>query len=71
MCLLNSCVLYSHGLINIFSYRKFSTLYFAQIIGGGRDCMIVEFTSTCEISAYHILSCEFEPRSWCGQYNIM
>ena len=32
----------------------------------GRDCMVVGFTTTCAISAYHHLSCEFEPRSWRG-----
>jgi hypothetical protein len=40
-----------------------------SFIGGGnpdRDRMIVEFTTTCAISAYHHYSCEFEPRSWGG-----
>ena len=32
----------------------------------GRDHMVVGITTTCAISAYHILSCEFEPRSWRG-----
>jgi len=32
----------------------------------GRDRMVVGFTSTCVISAYHHKSCEFEPRSWRG-----
>jgi len=31
-----------------------------------RDRMVVGITTTCAISAYHILSCEFEPRSWRG-----
>jgi hypothetical protein len=30
----------------------------------GRDRMIVGFTTSCAISVYHLLSCEFEPRSW-------
>jgi len=30
----------------------------------GRDRMVVGFTTTCAISAYHHWSCEFEPRSW-------
>ena len=30
----------------------------------GRDPMVVEFTTTCAIRAYHDQSCEFEPRSW-------
>jgi hypothetical protein len=28
--------------------------------------MVVEFTTTCAIIAYHYLSCEFEPHSWRG-----
>jgi hypothetical protein len=28
--------------------------------------MVVRFTTTCAISAYHHYSCEFEPRSWQG-----
>ena len=28
--------------------------------------MVVEFTTTCAIVAYHHLSCEFEPHSWRG-----
>jgi len=27
---------------------------------------VVEFTTTCAISAYHHQSCEFEPHSWRG-----
>ena len=30
----------------------------------GRDRMVVGFTSTCAISAYHHQSWQFEPRSW-------
>jgi hypothetical protein len=32
----------------------------------GRDRIVVGFTTTCAISAYHHKSCEFEPRSWRG-----
>jgi hypothetical protein len=32
----------------------------------GRDHMVVGFTTTCAINAYHHLSCEFEPWSWQG-----
>ena len=28
--------------------------------------MVVRFTTTCVISAYHYLSCEFESSSWRG-----
>jgi len=36
-----------------------------HFVGGrrGRDRMVVEFTTTCTISAYHHSSCEFESRS--------
>jgi hypothetical protein len=32
----------------------------------GRDRMVVGFTTTSNISAYHHYSCEFEPLSWRG-----
>jgi hypothetical protein len=32
----------------------------------GRDRMVVGFTITCAINAYHHWSCEFKPRSWGG-----
>jgi hypothetical protein len=32
----------------------------------GRDRMVVGVSTTCAISAYHHLSCEFEPCSWRG-----
>ena len=32
----------------------------------GRDRMVVRFTTTYAISAYHHLLWEFEPRSWRG-----
>ena len=34
--------------------------------GRGRDCMVVGFTTTPAISAYHHYSCEFESHSWKG-----
>ena len=34
------------------------------------DRMVVGFTATCAISAYHHKSCEFVPRSWCEVYSI-
>ena len=37
----------------------------------GRDHMVVEFTTTCAISAYHHWSCEFESLSWQGVLNII
>ena len=33
---------------------------------GCRDHMVVGFTTTCAIRAYHHLSCEFKSRSWRG-----
>jgi len=35
----------------------------------GRHRMIIGFTTTCAISAYHHKSCEFESRSWRGVLN--
>ena len=35
----------------------------------GRDCMVVGFTTTCTISAYHHYSCEFESCSCQGVLN--
>jgi hypothetical protein len=32
----------------------------------GHDHMVVGFTTTCAISAYHHKNCAFEPRSWRG-----
>ena len=32
----------------------------------GRDRMVVGFTTTCAISAYHHYSCEIEPCLWRG-----
>ena len=32
----------------------------------GRDRMVVGFTTTCAISAYHHYSCEFKPCLWRG-----
>jgi hypothetical protein len=34
-----------------------------------RDRMIVRFTTTCGISAYHHYSCEFVLRSWRGVFD--
>ena len=31
---------------------------------GRRGRMVVGFTTTCAISAYYQISCEFDPRSW-------
>jgi len=39
-------------------------LHMKRGVRRGRDRMVVGFTTTCAISAYHHLSCEFEPRSW-------
>jgi hypothetical protein len=38
--------------------------YLITLNGGGRDRMVVEFTTTCAIGAYHHQSCEFESYSW-------
>jgi hypothetical protein len=33
----------------------------------GRGRMVIGFTTTCAISAYHHQSCEFEPHLWRGE----
>ena len=35
----------------------------------GHNRMVVRFTATCAISAYHHSSCELKPRSWGGALN--
>jgi hypothetical protein len=45
--------------------RDLMSCYWKQHRGcGGHDYMVV--TTTCAISAYHLWSCKFEPRSWRG-----
>jgi hypothetical protein len=46
----------------IYDYHFLKT--FLNLSRRGR--MVVEFTITCAIVAYHHLSCEFEPYSWRG-----
>jgi hypothetical protein len=45
-----------------------SVQYFKHIVGDchGRDHIVVRFTTTYAINAYHHQSCEFEPHSWRG-----
>ena len=38
---------------------------------GRRDRIVVGFTTTCAISAYHHYSCEFVSRSWRGVLDIL
>ena len=38
-------------------------------VRSGHDRMVVRFSCTCAISAYHHYGCEFEPRSWRGVLN--
>ena len=51
-------------------YHYFPLIYSYNLVGGGRgrDCghMVIGFTTTYEISAYHHWSCEFESRSGRG-----
>jgi hypothetical protein len=50
-----------------------SVQYFKHIVGDchGRDHIVVRFTTTYAINAYHHQSCEFEPRSWRGVLDQM
>ena len=49
-----------------FVYFSLLIVYVIKWGRHGRDRMIVGFTTTCAIRAYHHKSCEFEPRSWRG-----
>ena len=59
-----SKTLLRHTLIkkNILTFLLTPYLYTFSLCGR----MVVEFTTTCAIVAYHHLSCEFEPHSWRG-----
>jgi len=46
----------------VYEYLNLCSISF----GRRRDGMVVGFTTTCAISAYHYLSCELEFRSWQG-----
>jgi len=54
---------------NIKTKSNYNYLYFRG--HHGRDRMVVGFTTTCAISAYHHSSCEFEPRSWRGVLHML
>jgi hypothetical protein len=41
-----------------------------SITNKGYDHMVVWFTTTCAISAYHHKSCEFESHSWWDVYSM-
>jgi len=45
---------------------KTATFQMSKIERRGCDCMVVRFTTTCVISAYHHWCCEFESRSGQG-----
>ena len=57
--------------LDYFKYKQFYIMtsalvtYNIWIFRGqhGHDLMVVGFTTTCAISAYHHYCCEFEPRS--------
>jgi hypothetical protein len=57
--------------IKEFKMWKTSFMYpFKQVRGcHHHDHMVVGFTSTCAISAYHHYSCEMESRSWQGVFD--
>ena len=59
--------------IKEFKMWKTSFKYpFKQVRGcHHRDHMVVGFTSTCAISAYHHYSCEMESRSWQGVFDTI
>ena len=50
--------------LQLFWFNKITS--FQTCTCHGHDGMIVGFTTTCAISAYHHNSYEFEPSSWQG-----
>ena len=55
--------------VQLRSSQFFSYGHLSNFFGRGHDRMVIGFTTTCAISAYHHLRCEFEPRSWRGVRN--
>jgi hypothetical protein len=47
--------------------QKVNYYYFIFCGCHGHNCMVVGFTTTYAISAYHHKRCEFEPCSWSGE----
>ena len=46
-----------------------SELFYFKSHTRGHNNMVVGFTTTCAISVYRDLSCEFKPHSWGGVLN--
>jgi hypothetical protein len=44
----------------------FLGVHWMEFVSHVKFRMVVEFTTTCAIVAYHHLSCEVEPHSWRG-----
>ena len=47
-------------------HQRYPIFFFSIRGRSDRDRMVVGFITTCEISTYHHLKCEFEPCSWRG-----
>jgi len=48
----------------VYSLYLFEIIFYAWRGSLGRDRMLVGFTTTCAISAYHHWRCEFKSCSW-------
>ena len=57
--------------ISIFCFFAKHAVLIKERDSHGRDHMVVGFTITCAISAYHHLSCEFKSCSWWGAFNTI
>jgi len=59
--------------VSIKSYMWYIIIDKISVCSGGRrvrDRMVVGFTTTWTINAYHHENCEFEPCSWQGELDI-
>ena len=64
MCVIVTSFSLNVSLISL--VKESNQIIFATRDRRGRDGMVVGFITTYAISAYHHISCEFEPRSWRG-----
>ena len=62
----NTFCLFVYIKLLFMSLKSYLTTIISSWGSRGHDCMVVGFTTTCAISAYHHWRCEFEPHSHRG-----